>query len=283
VKSFDPDTGEGVVVSEGGCQAALSWDALDDAGYDEVEPGDALIYEVALVGGMLIVTQIYEIAGEPVDADEDDEEEADGRDPIKNPPRRAIRLSGLQIQRLLSKCGPASNPVRRLRDLKAEHGPWRGMARVDWFDPVKGYGFVTVDDETVLLHRSMLAPFGRETVEVGAALDCDVITRPKGRQVARVHALVNEPDAGSGTEVAGGPADTGAKAGLRTATCKWFSRPKGYGFLALDDGGDDIFVHMEALRRCGLRELRMGQRVRVRWSEGERGCAATDIEPDDGD
>lgn len=179
VKSFDADTGEGVVVSDGGCQAVLSWDALDEAGYGEVEPGDALVYEVALVDGMLTVTQIYEIAGEPVDADEDDDEEDDGRDPIKRPTRLAIRLSGLQIRRLLSKCGPAPNPVRRL--------------------PASG-----------------------------------------------------------GTVVVGEPEEAGAKAGLRPATCKWFSRPKGYGFLAPDDGGEDIFVHMDALRRSGVRKLKPG-------------------------
>jgi CspA family cold shock protein len=65
--------------------------------------------------------------------------------------------------------------------------------------------------------------------------------------------------------------------------CKWFSRPKGFGFLALVDGSEDIFVHMDTLRRCGLRELRKGQRVRVRLSETDRGPMATEVEPDEDD
>ena len=61
------------------------------------------------------------------------------------------------------------------------------------------------------------------------------------------------------------------------AECKWFSRPKGFGFLIEPTGGGDIFIHMDTLRRCGVRELRQGQRVLVRVSKTQRGLMATDV------
>ena len=42
---------------------------------------------------------------------------------------------------------------------------------------------------------------------------------------------------------------------------KWFNDQKGYGFIAADDGGKDVFVHMRAVERAGLATLREGQKV----------------------
>ena len=48
---------------------------------------------------------------------------------------------------------------------------------------------------------------------------------------------------------------------MATGTVKWFNATKGYGFIQPDDGGKDVFVHISAVERAGLRELREGQRV----------------------
>jgi len=48
---------------------------------------------------------------------------------------------------------------------------------------------------------------------------------------------------------------------MTTGTVKWFNPDKGYGFIQPDDGGKDVFVHISAVERAGLRELREGQRV----------------------
>jgi cold shock protein len=48
---------------------------------------------------------------------------------------------------------------------------------------------------------------------------------------------------------------------MPTGTVKWFNATKGYGFIQPDDGGLDVFVHISAVERAGLRDLRDGQKV----------------------
>jgi cold shock protein len=51
------------------------------------------------------------------------------------------------------------------------------------------------------------------------------------------------------------------KAPMATGTVKWFNATKGYGFIQPDDGGKDVFVHVSAVERAGLRELVEGQKI----------------------
>jgi CspA family cold shock protein len=48
---------------------------------------------------------------------------------------------------------------------------------------------------------------------------------------------------------------------VSNGTVKWFNAQKGYGFIQPEGGGKDVFVHISAVERAGLRELREGQRV----------------------
>ena len=48
---------------------------------------------------------------------------------------------------------------------------------------------------------------------------------------------------------------------MANGTVKWFNGTKGFGFIQPDDGGQDVFVHISAVERAGLRELREGQVV----------------------
>lgn len=48
---------------------------------------------------------------------------------------------------------------------------------------------------------------------------------------------------------------------MSTGTVKWFNETKGYGFIQPDDGGKDVFVHISAVERAGLRNLIEGQKI----------------------
>jgi len=65
---------------------------------------------------------------------------------------------------------------------------------------------------------------------------------------------------------------------MATGTVKWFNAQKGYGFIARDDGGPDVFVHISAVERCGLPGLREGQTISFETEVGKNGkSAATNL------
>ncbi|MDE8347050.1 MAG: cold shock domain-containing protein [Acidocella sp.] len=63
-----------------------------------------------------------------------------------------------------------------------------------------------------------------------------------------------------------------------TGIVKWFNPGKGYGFIAPDAGGNDIFVHISAVQHAGLRKLNEGERVRFMLEQREGRVAAVGIE-----
>ena len=58
---------------------------------------------------------------------------------------------------------------------------------------------------------------------------------------------------------------------MATGTVKWFNTTKGFGFIAPDDGGTDVFVHISAVERAGLTGLRDDQKVQYDMIEGRDG------------
>jgi CspA family cold shock protein len=57
---------------------------------------------------------------------------------------------------------------------------------------------------------------------------------------------------------------------MATGTVKWFNSQKGFGFIQPDDGAADVFVHISAVERAGLRDLREGQKVSYELTQDQR-------------
>lgn len=63
---------------------------------------------------------------------------------------------------------------------------------------------------------------------------------------------------------------------MPTGTVKWFNTTKGYGFIAPDTGGKDVFVHISAVQRAGLESLQDNQKIGYELREGRDGRASAD-------
>ena len=66
---------------------------------------------------------------------------------------------------------------------------------------------------------------------------------------------------------------------MPTGTVKWFNATKGFGFIAPEDGGEDLFVHQTEIQVSGYRELAEGQRVEFEVTQGKKGLQASAVKP----
>jgi CspA family cold shock protein len=154
---------------------------------------------------------------------------------------------------------------------------------IKWFDVAKGFGFIVPDNDMqdVLLHVTCLRRDGYQTVLEGTRVVALIQKRDRGYQAFRILSM-DQTTAVHPSQLP--PVKTHVQvtpsSGLERVLVKWFNRTKGFGFLTRGEGTEDIFIHMETLRRFGLTELRPGQVVLVRFGDGEKGLMAAEIHPD---
>ena len=64
---------------------------------------------------------------------------------------------------------------------------------------------------------------------------------------------------------------------MATGTVKWFNEAKGYGFIAQDGGGKDVFVHFRSIQGTGFKTLKEGQKVTFDVEDGPKGPQAANV------
>lgn len=153
--------------------------------------------------------------------------------------------------------------------------------KVKWFDPVKGFGFILdeQDGPDILLHANVLRNFGQSTVADGAEIVVYVQSTPRGSQALEVLSIA-PPETEGGAQIEDiddSTAEEIARLPLEPARVKWFEKSKGFGFANVFTRSEDVFIHMEVLRRSGFSDLYPGEAVCLRVIEGKRGRMAAQV------
>jgi len=153
---------------------------------------------------------------------------------------------------------------------------------VKWFDPAKGFGFVVPDSggPDILLHANVLRNFGQSSVADGSRIDLTVQETARGAQAVEVFSIEPPDDDGS-PALSDIPEEAGdfslEDVPFEPARVKWFDKAKGFGFANVFGRDEDVFVHVEVLRRSGLADLQPGEAVALRVVDGARGRMAAHV------
>jgi cold shock protein len=151
-------------------------------------------------------------------------------------------------------------------------------AAVKWFNPTKGYGFVELagGGGDAFLHLKALREIGRQTLPSGAKVRVVARTGARGAEVVRIV----EVDTRTAIERSPRRSTFDPSSAFElTGKVKWFDDVRGFGFIASDDFGRDVFVHSTTLAASGVSALFEGQAVSMRVVDTPKGREAIAIVP----
>lgn len=154
--------------------------------------------------------------------------------------------------------------------------------KVKWFDPAKGFGFI-LDSEggsDILLHANVLRNFGQGSIADNSGVVVSVQTTPRGAQATEVLEITPPEDDARAVlldDLGGASPEMLAGLPLTAARVKWFDKGKGFGFANLFGQPEDVFIHVEILRRSGFADLVAGEAVCLRVIDGKRGLMAVSV------
>jgi cold shock protein len=161
------------------------------------------------------------------------------------------------------------------------------VATVKWFNAEKAFGFAELADGSgdAFLHAAVLERSGHPVgLEPGTTLKVRVGPGHKGphiTEVIEVDQSTARPPAARRSAPGGAPHQASrAPAGdavQMTGDVKWYNPDKGFGFVAVEGGGKDVFVHATVLQRSGVASLAAGQRVTLDVAAGRKGPEAVAV------
>ena len=194
---------------------------------------------------------------------------------FRNPRRREFDADTFYPQPRTFRTRPRFNRT----PMEAPSGP-PVSGVVKWFSPEKGFGFVELSDGSGdgFLYGSVLAQSGIAAVQPGETLEVRIGPGHKGPHVTEVLSvdastaipMASRQSSAQATTSNGPPVE-------ETGTVKWFNAERGYGFIAPNSGGRDVFVHASAVERSGMQGLSVGQTVIVDVVEGRKGPEAARV------
>ncbi len=162
--------------------------------------------------------------------------------------------------------GPQARRVRVTAD-QATDTPLGVLGTVSWYEPAKGYGFITSDGggAEIFVHSSAIV--GGGVVSQGQRVAFLVVDGEKGPQADHLLPLGAQAAQQAQPAVASDGAD---------GTVSWYDGDKGFGFITPESGGPDVFAHVRDLAD-GLPELDEGDRVTYDVVMSEKGPQARDV------